>query len=412
MRFAHIADIHLGYEQYNQPWRAEDFARAFREVVEKAVAERVDFAVIAGDLFHRSTPSPRALKEAIEGLSVFKREGIPVFAVEGNHDRSSRDMSACQLLEKLGLLNVLGLRRERVENEHVTSERVGNVYVVRGYWKDVEILGDGYRTRWRIGKVLPLLKPSSDESILVMHQSVKEAVDIDLKIAHELTLSDLPEASYYAFGHVHVPKVKRFGDAYLVYPGCVERYDAREASKFVEYGEELRIKDGVAKGFVIVEDFEPRFVEVKTRNLVSLRVSGRSAAEVERKLVEAFKLVGSEDVAIVKLASAEDIDLKRLSSLLAKAKHFELRFERLSEEEVEFEEAPAESEFFSEFELRLLELLKEESEVAKSTAIDVIKEHFGLAVVKRLDDFDDKPEKRFEGKRVTLLDFLGGGDED
>lgn len=88
MKFAHFADLHLGYEQYNQPWRAEDFASAFRRAAELAIAEDIEFAIIAGDLFHRSVPSPKTLNDAIEVLKLFKAKNIPVFAVEGNHDKS------------------------------------------------------------------------------------------------------------------------------------------------------------------------------------------------------------------------------------------------------------------------------------------------------------------------------------
>jgi len=136
MKFAHIADVHLGYEQYNQPWRAEDFAKAFKVIAEKAVESNADFVVIAGDLFHRSLPSPRTIKEAVETLWMFRKENIPVFAVEGNHDKTSRDISAYHLLESLGLLNVLGLRRNPVRGENVESLRIQNVYLVKGVVDD------------------------------------------------------------------------------------------------------------------------------------------------------------------------------------------------------------------------------------------------------------------------------------
>ena len=185
MRFAHLADIHLGYEQYNQLWRAEDFAKAFRLAVERSLEENVDFAIIAGDLFHRSLPNPRTIKDAIDTLSLFKKEGIPVFAVEGNHDKTSRDISAYHLLESLGLLHVLGLRKNPVDGEYVRSVRIQNVYLVKGVYEDVEILGDRHRSKWQLEKVLPILKPESDKSVLVLHQAVKEVVDIELDMAFE-----------------------------------------------------------------------------------------------------------------------------------------------------------------------------------------------------------------------------------
>ena len=52
-RFLHCADIHLGYNQYNSPERGNDFASAFFAVIDTAIAEQVDFVILAGDLFHK-----------------------------------------------------------------------------------------------------------------------------------------------------------------------------------------------------------------------------------------------------------------------------------------------------------------------------------------------------------------------
>ena len=82
MKFAHIADVHLGYEQYHQSWRADDFAKAFREVTDKAIEYDVDFVIISGDLFHKSAPNPKTIREAIDSLLMFKKAGIPVFMLQ------------------------------------------------------------------------------------------------------------------------------------------------------------------------------------------------------------------------------------------------------------------------------------------------------------------------------------------
>jgi len=86
--FIHIADTHLGNEQYGVHERFNDFSRAFWSIIDEAVKLKVTFVVIAGDLFHKRAIDARTLIHAINGLKNLKAQNIPVFAIEGNHDRS------------------------------------------------------------------------------------------------------------------------------------------------------------------------------------------------------------------------------------------------------------------------------------------------------------------------------------
>lgn len=379
MKFAHLADIHLGYEQYNQQWRAEDFSKAFREAVLKAVEIGVDFAIIAGDLFHRSHPNPRTIKDAIETLWMFRKENIPVFAVEGNHDKTARDISAYHLLESLGMLNVLGLRRNPVKGENVRSVKVGDgkgVYIVKGVVGDgdVEILGDRHRSRWQLEKVLPLLKPEGEKSILVLHQAVKEVVDVDLDMAYELTISDLPKASYYAFGHIHLPKKYEFDGRFIAYPGSVERYSLKEASHVIRYRDEFFVKEGIKKGFFIVKNFRPEFVGIETRELYDIEIEDEVYEGVERKFREVLGRIKEGGVAVFKLRSKESLEIRKFSELAAsKTRYSEVRFERIFEN-VEEVKLKHENEFFNDFELKLLDLLK--GDVDEDEVYKIILEHY------------------------------------
>src|SRR5947207_11250517 len=86
--FIHIADTHLGYEQYGVRERFNDFSRAFWDIMTEAAERPVDFVVIAGDLFNKRAIDAQTLLHAIEGLKRLKDKGIPAIAIEGNHDRS------------------------------------------------------------------------------------------------------------------------------------------------------------------------------------------------------------------------------------------------------------------------------------------------------------------------------------
>jgi len=401
MKFAHFADIHLGYEQYHQSWRADDFARVFREAVEKAVAEKIDFVIIAGDLFHRSVPNPKAIKDAIETLSILKENGIPVFAIEGNHDKTVREVSIYDLLESLDLLNLLGLRKKRVDGEYVRSERIGDIYLVKGFFDGVEIIGDTYRTSWQLSKVLPYLKAESDESILVLHQSIKEVVDVDVEESHELTLNELPEASYYAMGHIHTTRVYEYNGKYIVYPGCPERYDAKEASLTITYKEVLNKRDGPRKGFYIVEDFVPRFVEVNARNLVTAYIEASNAEEAEERLVEVLNFVGPEDLLLATVVSEASVDVANLSEVASKKALFARVDCKPLRKTFETVQVVGESEFFTDFELQLLEHLRGSLDDAElQAAVDVVREHFGLV--------EEKEKEIGKTGESSLFDYTEG----
>jgi DNA repair exonuclease SbcCD nuclease subunit len=86
--FIHIADTHLGYEQYGLRERFNDFTRCFWRIIDDAIAREIDFMVIAGDLFNKRAIDAQTLIHAIEGLKRLKEHNIPVITIEGNHDRS------------------------------------------------------------------------------------------------------------------------------------------------------------------------------------------------------------------------------------------------------------------------------------------------------------------------------------
>ncbi|HWS84439.1 MAG TPA: exonuclease SbcCD subunit D [Ktedonobacteraceae bacterium] len=88
MGFIHIADTHLGYEQYGLRERFNDFSRSFWKIIDDGIDRKIDFMVIAGDLFNKRAIDAQTLIHAIEGLKRLKDHNIPVITIEGNHDRS------------------------------------------------------------------------------------------------------------------------------------------------------------------------------------------------------------------------------------------------------------------------------------------------------------------------------------
>ena len=98
MRFLHCADIHLdsplrGLERYEGAPVEEvrgATRRAFENLVQYAVRERVDFVVIAGDLYDGDWPDFNTGLYFAKGMAQLGESGIAVYVLRGNHDAASK----------------------------------------------------------------------------------------------------------------------------------------------------------------------------------------------------------------------------------------------------------------------------------------------------------------------------------
>jgi len=98
MKFIHCADIHLdtplqGLAQYPGAPVSEirnATRRAFEKVLDAAVSEKVDFLIIAGDLYDTGLKSFETALFFNKQMARLKDAGIDVYLIYGNHDAASK----------------------------------------------------------------------------------------------------------------------------------------------------------------------------------------------------------------------------------------------------------------------------------------------------------------------------------
>ena len=214
MRFAHLADTHLGYRQYGLIEREEDFYNVFHKTVDKIIESKVDFVIHSGDLFETNKPSTRTLFEFQKGFFKLKEAGIPVYAIAGNHDSVMRTGS----LPPQVLFKELGLKLISPSQP---------CYLHGG----VLICGLPYSPKTQMNyyrENLRMLEKEAEnhlKSILVLHQGI----DKYFNQSYELELEHIPKNfDYYALGHLHNYIVDDFGKGKLVYPGSAEIWRTNE----------------------------------------------------------------------------------------------------------------------------------------------------------------------------------------
>lgn len=254
MLFAHLADTHLGYRQYNLDEREEDFYAAFDEAVDKIIREGCEFVLHSGDLFDEPRPHVKALVRVREAIERLTDAGIKFYCIAGNHD----------MLMRRGAVPPQKLYREV---EFLTPVKP---FRVQG---DVFIAGLPYFSKIHrkvlLEKLSQLERKAEDfeTRVLALHQGIKKYFDLE----YEVDLADLPKNfHYYALGHLHKKIIDTFGEGVLAYPGSTEIWRSDEIREYERNG----------KGFYIVDTEE--IVSESIRWVPLERVRPFRRIEIER----------------------------------------------------------------------------------------------------------------------------------
>ncbi|MFW6075843.1 MAG: metallophosphoesterase family protein [Chloroflexota bacterium] len=266
MRLLHFADLHLGIDLYGRidpesglSTRVLDFLRAFDQIVDAALEQKVDAVLFAGDAFKHRDPNPTLQREFARRIVRLRNAGIPIVLLMGNHDLPGIESRAAAA-EIYHVLEIEGVHVAREIESRVIQTASGPLQVVSLPWI----------TRSRL-MTSPAFRQFSDadqrdrivEGVrYAMHQCVAD-LDTDLprvllahitmqgaEYGHERSImlgNDISvdgqtlrvtEFDYVALGHIHKHQALRSHPP-VVYSGSPER---------VDFGEESE-----QKGFVIVD---------------------------------------------------------------------------------------------------------------------------------------------------------------
>ena len=258
IKFLHMSDVHLGCRRYNLDERTKDFFRSWYDViVNHALPNEVDFVLIAGDFFDRRQIDPQTMNHALAGLQILKDAGVPVVAIEGNHDRRDAvsDYSWMRSFSQAGFLILLEPARvaETAEGSPPWEMVAWDEETHAGSYVDIKgarIFG----THWygtSANAAVPMLAESLRRArgeglfqILLLHTDVEGQLNRPIPALSVEKLKELrPLVDYVALGHTH----KRFElDNWAFNPGSLEacsidEYREERGAFLVEVGDDLGV---------------------------------------------------------------------------------------------------------------------------------------------------------------------------
>ncbi len=297
MLFAHMSDIHLGFQKQENLQKIEQ--QIFERALDECVKRKVDFILIPGDLFHVNIPEMRVQKFAFSKFRQVHENGIPIYVVYGSHDFSPVSNSVIDLLKETGYITKVTKVAQSTEDsiilDFIIDPKTG-----------AKITG------------LPGLKVGKDEvyyqkldrkaleketgfKIFLFHGGIDEMKLESDPDADFMPLSMLPRGfDYYAGGHMHGFLHQRYDDHQdVVYPG----------TPFAGYHMDLEENArGKERGIVFVE-FDDKVKKVEffpikngEYEMIEIDADKKNSSSVNSELLEKIRTIKPENkIVIVKI---------------------------------------------------------------------------------------------------------------
>jgi exonuclease SbcD len=330
MRFLFLADTHLGFDYPFRPRidrrrRGEDFFANYARALEPAFKGEVDAVIHGGDILFRSKVPARLVDMALSPLKEIADNGVDVFIVPGNHERSRIPFGILSLHPHIHIFNV---------PRTFILERRGLKIAIAGfpYWRD--------NVRARFHQACneagwQELQKDCDGKILCVHHCFEGATvgpgnytfrDND----DVIRIRDVPNKFLAVLsGHIHRFQVLtkdlkgKSIKTPILYPGSIERTSFAEKDEPKGYLKvELRRNNGLDrkgmnKGGHLTISW--KFIKLPTRSMVRVNIP---AGGLSRKALKDFishTLCELDPDSVVKLHMEGPVQEDALSVLRAES---------------------------------------------------------------------------------------------
>jgi DNA repair exonuclease SbcCD nuclease subunit len=302
MKFAHLGDCHLG--GWRQPELKELNFKSFQYALEKCLQEKVEFILIAGDLFDSAYPPIEILRDTFNEFRKLKESGTPVFLIAGSHDYSASGKTFLDVLEKAGFC----------KNVSIFEEKNDKIILQPTIYKNAAIYGyPGKKSDMEVDEISKIKLQSSPGmfEILMLHTALRDAVGtLPIKA---VPTNVLPNVNYIALAHLHI----NYHKENRVYSGPIF---PNNLSELEELG---------GGSFYIFDNGRVRREEIKLKELAVLEIEIRDALQAtEIILSQLRKHKLNEKIVILKLfgvlekGKSTDIDFNKIEEYVTNEKAF------------------------------------------------------------------------------------------
>ncbi|MFP4370866.1 MAG: exonuclease SbcCD subunit D [Halanaerobium sp.] len=197
IKFIHSADIHLGKELSFENSKDDQLQQilknatniAFKNLVKLAVNEKVDFIIVAGDLYDREARSIKSSRFFLEQCRYLNEKGIEVYLISGNHDPAGVENEVFELPQ-----NVHYFSSEKVEvKKHYKNRNLA-----------ARILGQSYRHKFE-SRTMYNFYTVPDRSVFnlaLLHTGLNKNNKHYVPVNKSDLLSK-EDIHYWALGHLH-----------------------------------------------------------------------------------------------------------------------------------------------------------------------------------------------------------------
>jgi len=322
VRFAHISDVHLG------GWKQQQLQdlnfQSFRKAIDICIEKKLDFILIAGDLFDSAYPPIEILKETFSEFKRLKEAKLPCFIIAGSHDYSISGKTFLDVLEKAGFCKNV-VNAEETKEKIILNPTVYNRIAIYGYPGKKSGLEIPELRKIKLNDCPGMFK------ILMLHTTIDKAKGTLPTDAIETDL--LPKVDYYALGHLHMD----FQYQNFVYPGPI-------------YPNNFQELEDLGNGSFYIVDTEKENslekIELKVKETVLIEVEVRNALIATEQIISEIEKRDVEDKIILLRLSGEletgnnsDIKFPQIEEVVSRKKAYFLlkNTHELKTKEVEME---------------------------------------------------------------------------